>query len=195
MNDEPCFRILDAARACGVGPSTLRSWLSRERIDPLDQADGLIGRRELESCLRRRDLALPADLDPWPKILVTDDTPDAVRMVYWTLEAAFPFALIRCASSGVEALDQLAEFKPHLVVTDLRMPDGIDGFSLCERVAADRGLFGTKVLVVSGDTTPEAWTRAFERGAAEFLRKPVSSEKLARTVRRLLELPEPATIS
>jgi CheY-like chemotaxis protein len=195
MTDDPCFRVLDAARACGVDPATLRLWLSQERnADPLS-VGGLIYRRELEACLGRRDLALPAELDPWPKILVTDDTPDALRMVYWTLEAALPFALLRCASSGVEALDQLAGFRPHLVVTDLRMPDGIDGFALCERVAADRSLHGTKILVVSGDATPLAWNRAFERGAAEFLRKPVSSEKLAATVRRLLELPGPAPIS
>lgn len=195
MNDESQFRILDAARACGLEPAQLRSWLEREGADVSPRAGGLISRRELEACLRRRDLALPADLFPWPKILVVDDQPDAARLARWTLEEALPFAVVRCAGSGAAALDQLADFRPDLVVTDLHMPDGIDGFALCERVAADRSLFGTKVVVLSGDAAPESWDRAFERGAAEFLRKPAGAGRLAGAARRLLGIPDPAALA
>jgi CheY-like chemotaxis protein len=186
--------MLDAARECGVDPEMLRGWLRRAGCDVSDSPGQLVERRALISCLASRDLALPKSLEPWPKILVVDDQSDIVRMVYWTLEAAVPEAVVRCALSGVEALDQLAAFRPHLVVTDLRMPDGIDGFALCERVDADRSLSGTKILVMTGDKTQEARSRAFERGAAEILRKPFTSDQLADGVRRLLDIPEPSRL-
>jgi CheY-like chemotaxis protein len=194
MGAEPRYLVLDAARECGVEPSMLRSWLMRAGCDISDAPGQLVERRRLISCLAERDLALPKTLEPWPKILVVDDQSDMVRMVYWTLESAVPEAVVRCALSGVEALDQLAAFRPHLVVTDLGMPDGIDGFALCERVEAERGLSGTKILVMTGDKTPEAWKRALDRGAAEILPKPFTSDQLADGVRRLLDIPEPSRL-
>jgi len=185
---------LDAARECGVEPAMLRSWLRRAGCGVSDSPSQLVERRALISCLAERDLALPKSLEPWPKILVVDDQSDVVRMVYWTLEAALPEAVVRCAMSGVEAFDLLAVFRPHLVVTDLRMPDGIDGFALCERVDADRSLLGTKILVMTGDRTQEARSRALDRGAAEILRKPFTSDELADGVRRLLEIPDPSRL-
>jgi CheY-like chemotaxis protein len=185
---------LDAARECGLEPAILRSWLTRDGVAVSESPGQLVDRRDLLGCLVSRDLALPKTLEPWPKILVVDDQSDVVRMVYWTLEAAVPEAVVRCALSGVEALDMLAVFHPHLVVTDLNMPGGIDGIALCERVDADRSLFGTKILVVTGDKTPEARRRACERGAVECLSKPFTSDQLGEAVRRLLEIPEPSRL-
>ncbi|HEX4048802.1 MAG TPA: response regulator [Elusimicrobiota bacterium] len=194
MGREVRYLVLDAARACGVEPAILRSWLTRAGAEVSDSPGQLIGRRELIACLAARDLALPASLDPWPKILVVDDQSDVVRLIYWSLESAVPDAVVRCALSGAEALDLLAAFRPHLVVTDLRMPAGIDGFALCERIEADRSLFATKILVISGERDPQAWDRARARGAAECLPKPFTPERLAAAVRRLLELPEPSRL-
>jgi len=132
------------------------------------------------------------------RILFVDDERDLVSSLsrYFRLKG-FETKGAYGVAEGVAALEEerAAGRRLDVVVTDLRMPDGIDGFALCERVAADRSLPGSRILVLSGDATPEAWARAFARGAAEFLRKPVSSEKLAATVRRLLELPEPAVSS
>jgi CheY-like chemotaxis protein len=194
MGMETRYLVVDAARECGVEPSMLRSWLARAGNDVSEAPGQLIERRRLISCLAQRDLALPKTLEPWPKILVVDDQADVVRMVYWTLEAAVPEAVVRCALSGVEALDQLAAFRPHLVVTDIRMPDGIDGLALCERVEAERGLQGVKILVITGERSPEVRIRALERGADECLGKPFTPEQLADGVRRLLDIPEPSRL-
>jgi CheY-like chemotaxis protein len=194
MEVDSRFLVLDAARELGVEPAMLRSWLTRAGFDVSDAPGQLIGRRDLIRCLAGRDLALPKSLEPWPKILVVDDQSDMVRMVFWTLESAVPEAVVRCALSGVEALDQLAAFRPHLVVTDLRMPGGIDGFALCERVEADRSLLGTKILVITGEKAEEVGAQALQRGAAECLHKPFRSDQLAGSVRRILELPEPTRL-
>jgi len=195
MSEDRRYRLLDAARAVGVEPEALKRWLDLQGADVRPGAGGLVAHGDLAASLGRRGLALPADLRPWPRILVVDDHPDAVRLARWTLEDALPYAVVRGASSGAAALDQLAEFRPDLVVTDLKMPDGIDGFALCERVAADRSLHATKVVVLSGDSGPEATARAFARGAAEFLPKPARAETLAATARRLLGLSSPVSDS
>jgi two-component system chemotaxis response regulator CheY len=193
MGPEPRYLVSDAARECGVAPSLLRGWLSRAGVFVSESPGQLVERHDLIACLANRDLALPKTLEPWPKILVVDDQSDVVRMVYWTLEAAVPDAVVRCALNGVEALDQMADFRPHLVVTDLNMP-GIDGLALCERVAAEHGVRGAKILVITGEKDPEVWDRARARGAAECLRKPFTPDQLAAGVRRLLELPEPSRL-
>ena len=188
MSDERRYRVLDAARALGVEPAAVTRWVRAEGAEVAPGAGGLVSRRGLEACLHRRGLAMPADLCEWPRILIVDDHPDAVRLARWSLEAALPYAVVRGADSGAAALDALADFRPDLVVTDLRMPDGIDGFALCERVAADRSLHATKVVVLSGDS--ESSERAFARGAAGFVAKPARPGLLEETARRLLGLPE-----
>ena len=188
MSDERRYRVLDAARALGVEPAAVRRWLESGGADVDPGAGGLVTRGDLEACLNRRELALPADLRTWPRILIVDDHPDAVRLARWSLEAALPYAVVHGADSGAAALDALADFRPDLVVTDLRMPDGIDGFALCERVAADRSLHATKIVVLSGDSESEE--RALARGAAEFLPKPARPGLLEETARRLLGLTE-----
>lgn len=193
IGDERRYRVLDAARTLGVEPAAVRRWLEAEGAEVSPDAGGLVAGRDLEACLARRDLAMPSDLRAWPRILIVDDQPDAVRLARWTLEAALPFAEVRDAANGADALDQLAVFRPDLVVTDLRMPDGIDGFSLCERLEADRSLHATKVVVLSGDSGPESCARARERGADEFVPKPALADELAATARRLLGLREPSS--
>lgn len=188
MTEERRYRVLDAARALGAEPAAVRRWLEAAGAEVEPAAGGLVRRRDLEACLGRRELAMPPDLRAWPRILIVDDHPDAVRLARWSLEAALPYAVVRGADSGAAALDALADFRPDLVVTDLRMPDGIDGFALCERVAADRSLHATKIVVLSGDS--EASERALARGAAEFLPKPARPGLLEETARRLLGLTE-----
>ncbi|HXT02062.1 MAG TPA: response regulator [Elusimicrobiota bacterium] len=189
------YRVLDAARAVGVDPEALTRWLALQGADVTPGAGGLVARADLEASLARRGLALPSDLRSFPRILIVDDHPDAVRLARWTLEDAFPYAVVRGVDSGAAALDQLADFRPDLVVTDLRMPDGIDGFALCERVAADRSLRATKIVVLSGDASPSSTVRAFERGAAAFLPKPARDGSLADAARRLLGLSAPVSDS
>ena len=49
------------------------------------------------------------------------------------------FEIVGIASDGISALDQVREKKPHLLVTDIRMPgcDGIDSFGRQSRFSRD----------------------------------------------------------
>jgi|GEM_PF-1363349 len=177
----------EAAQEAGVEPRTLRRWLARDRAHGRGPGAAL-SRRELVSALRRRGLPIPEHLQPWPRLLVVDDDPDMLSVAAWTLETALPEALIASAADGDAALARLETLKPNLLVTDLRMP-GTDGFALCRRIDAARRL-GVRVVVMSGDGSPQARAAAFAAGVSEYLAKPFYPEDLVGAVRRTLALVE-----
>ena len=67
------------------------------------------------------------------KILAVDDSDVALHMVRADLsQSGFQ---VMTATSGEAALQIMAEQGlPHLAIVDVNMPDGMDGFELCERL-------------------------------------------------------------
>ena len=183
------FTFTEASQAAGVESRTLRRWLAQDRAD--GRSSGPLSRRALVGALRRRGLPVPESLQPWPRVLVVDDEPDMLRVAAWTLEEAFPDALIVAASDGDRALERLEALKPSLLVTDLRMPGRNDGFALCRRVDAARRL-GVRTVVISGDASTAARSRAFEAGVSEYLVKPFDPQELVGAARRALALGAPS---
>ena len=74
------------------------------------------------------------------------------------------------ARNGIEALDQIREFKPHVVTLDVEMPE-MDGLACLNRIMLDHP---RPVVMVSSQTTAgaEATLRAMELGAVDFVPKP-----------------------
>ena len=70
------------------------------------------------------------------RILVVDDEPDARELVGYVLESAG--MEVRLAGSVAEALTELESFTPHVIVSDIGMPEE-DGYSLIRRVRTLRG--------------------------------------------------------
>jgi two-component system KDP operon response regulator KdpE len=64
-------------------------------------------------------------------ILVVDDEPQITRVLRTTLVARG--YEIRVANDGEMALEIMKDWTPHLVITDLAMPN-LDGIQLCRRV-------------------------------------------------------------
>jgi two-component system response regulator GlrR len=123
-------------------------------------------------------------------ILVVDDEPDMLDNVARLLRRG----AYRCvtATSGLQALATLAEERPDLILTDLRMP-GMDGLALLR--AAKRLAPATPVVIVTAFASDSAAREATEAGAAAFLAKPFSGAELLQTLRRALgrEAPGGAT--
>ncbi|HET7670554.1 MAG TPA: response regulator [Burkholderiales bacterium] len=119
------------------------------------------------------------------KILVVDDQRSNVEMMAGVLRAR-GYA-VHTALDGVQALAQVAEFGPDLVVSDILMPQ-IDGFELCRRLrAAPETALLPVILVTSLDAQGER-IKGLEAGADDFLSKPVNWEELFARVRSLLRV-------
>lgn len=85
------------------------------------------------------------------------------------------------AGSGLEALAAIRAGQGEIVFLDLTMPD-MDGFEVLEKIRDER--LKTVVIVISADIQPAAQARVKKLGAAAFIRKPVTSEVLAATLRQ-----------
>ena len=77
------------------------------------------------------------------------------------------------ASNGQEALDQMKESIPDLVLMDAVMPS-IDGFKACEMIKADPRTAGVPIIVLTA-LSRDAKDRSYTAGADDFIRKPANN--------------------
>jgi two-component system, OmpR family, phosphate regulon response regulator PhoB len=118
------------------------------------------------------------------RILIIEDQADIRRLIRWTLE--FEDYEIHEAPNGPDGLEQAKSLQPDLVLLDVMMPGGLDGFQVCEQIKADARLARTPVVILTA-RSQERDRQAGERvGADAFLAKPFSPMQLVETVSNML---------
>ncbi|ABD80164.1 response regulator [Saccharophagus degradans] len=113
-------------------------------------------------------------------LLICDDSNMARKQVARALPDGWDVD-ITFATNGSEALDVIRAGKGEMVFLDLTMPV-LDGFGVLEAVK-NEGLKAV-IIVISGDIQPAAHERVMALGALEFIKKPVSKEKLGEVLER-----------
>ena len=88
------------------------------------------------------------------------------------------------ANDGQQALDICRDLKPDLVLMDVRMPV-MDGLEATKRIKAE--MPKTSVMMVTMHENPDYLFEAIKAGAAGFVLKDASGERLLGAVRRTLE--------
>lgn len=104
-----------------------------------------------------------------PKILIVDDTPLNVNLLEQALEE-LGYQTIS-ATNGQEALQQIADAQPDVMLLDIMMPV-MDGFQVLTRVKADKHTRDLPIIVISAVTDMASIVRGIELGADDFLPKP-----------------------
>jgi DNA-binding LytR/AlgR family response regulator len=112
-----------------------------------------------------------------PCILVADDEPLLRAELVEALARLWPDARIVEAQDGIEALRLGREAAPQVAFLDIRMP-GLDGLELAR-------VFGARTHVVFVTAYGEHALAAFDGGAADYVMKPLSMERLARALERV----------
>jgi len=113
-------------------------------------------------------------------ILVVDDEPQIARVLKTALSSQGYG--VRTASDGEEALLEMKNWSPDLLITDLRMPR-MDGLELCRRVRKESRI-PIIVLSVKGEETIKV--EALDAGADDYITKPFSMNELLARVRAAL---------
>lgn len=108
-------------------------------------------------------------------VLVVDDTPESLRFLTDTLEAAGISVLI--ATSGDAAIELMAHVVPDLILMDALMP-GLDGFETTRAIKASPQGAGVPIIFMTGLTESEHVVRALEAGGIDYVRKPIVVEEL-----------------
>ncbi|MCL2459701.1 MAG: response regulator [Desulfobulbus sp.] len=111
-------------------------------------------------------------------ILVVEDSPINQRILYNLLDKG-GFG-VQLASNGKEALDQLKQWLPDLILLDILMPE-MDGLALCHRLNGQRATRDIPVIFISAlDNTADKLS-GFAAGGVDYITKPFHpAEVLAR---------------
>jgi len=113
-------------------------------------------------------------------VLICDDSNLARKQMARSLPADWQ-EKISFAGHGQEAMEVLKRQPIDLLFLDLNMPI-LDGYEVLHAIK-EQGI-PVKVVVVSGDVQPEAHERVMSYGALDFIRKPVSAEKLSEVLQQ-----------
>lgn len=106
-------------------------------------------------------------------VLLVDDAPDELRMLWRTLDEAGYEVLI--ATNGQAALERLDYVTPDIVLLDAMMP-GIDGFETCQRMKAHPRAAHTPVVFMTGLTETQHVVRGFQAGGVDYVTKPLDTD-------------------
>lgn len=105
------------------------------------------------------------------RILVVDDDAECRNTLQLTLEEnGF---VVLTLDNAKEALNQLWDWRPDLVLTDVAMP-GMDGFDLARKIRKSMGLEYLPVVIMTATDCEGTINKAYEAGATDYLVKPLN---------------------
>ncbi|HEB58224.1 MAG TPA: diguanylate cyclase [Gammaproteobacteria bacterium] len=127
-------------------------------------------------------LATPTHREPY-RVMVVDDDPDTRNFICFTLEQrgmhVFPVSRLD------DILDNMRDFSPELVLTDLYMPK-CTGLELARVIRQHEEFLGIPIVYLSAETDIHKQVMALSEGADDFLTKPIAPHKLiARIANRI----------
>ena len=113
------------------------------------------------------------------RILVVDDEPDIREFVQYNLsKEGYDVA---CAVNGSDALEKAVEFRPHLILMDMMMPQ-MDGREACRALRANPATAKVMIVFLSAVCEEESLVGCYEAGADDYITKPVSMKVLCSRV-------------
>ena len=117
------------------------------------------------------------------RVLIADDHALVREGLRAVLEGEEGIEVVGEAADGLEALRACGELSPDLVLMDVRMP-GMDGLEATRQIKAR--MPGVAVVMVTMHENPDYLLEAVRAGAAGYVLKEASGERIAGAVRRTL---------
>ena len=115
------------------------------------------------------------------RVLIVDDERGVRESIKMLLKSSYEVDL---ATSGTEAISKLVEFKPDVVLLDLRMPD-MNGIEVLQNIKnLDKDV---EVILVTAYATVDTARKALRLGAFDYLTKPFNPHELETIVSRGIE--------
>lgn len=119
------------------------------------------------------------------KILIVEDQVDVLKLLKMVLGAEGHKLFL--AESGEEALEVARETIPDVVLLDIMLPGGIDGFAVARSLKADPKTASCAIIVMTARVQEQDKIEAMAAGADDFIGKPYNLEDLKNKVARFLE--------
>ena len=117
------------------------------------------------------------------EILIVEDSPTQAERLRRLIQARS--YRVRVAANGRLALEAIRERKPHLVLSDIIMPE-MNGYDLCRAIKTDPALEDIPVILVTALNDAKDIIRGIECGADNFVRKPYAEDYLLSRISQML---------
>ena len=114
-------------------------------------------------------------------ILIVDDDPSVrVPMKEFIEQSGF---MVSAVSNAEEALEMIRQDNVQVVITDIQLP-GMNGLEFTDTVKQS---FDVDVIVITGFSSDYSYEEAVEKGASDFIFKPVRFRELLLRLKRVLK--------
>ncbi len=121
-----------------------------------------------------------------PLVFIVDDVPENIQIAMSHLrELQCDFAY---ATSGEQALERITATRPQLILMDVMMPPGINGFKTVELLHQNPATSSIPVIFLTARAESEDVARGFSLGGVDYITKPFKGVELRSRVRNHLEL-------
>ncbi|OGS45950.1 MAG: hypothetical protein A2539_06450 [Elusimicrobia bacterium RIFOXYD2_FULL_34_15] len=176
-----------------VDISTVIDWIDSGKI-PAYKTPG--GHRRIEindliDFLKKYKMPIPEELNATgniqktqnniKKILIVDDEEGILKFISIVIKKFFKDVDIELASDGFVAGRKIAEFKPDLIILDIRLP-GMDGFEVLKELKKEK----MKIIIITAFASKEMKEKIIKSGAEGYLIKPFTAEELKQKIENLI---------
>lgn len=120
------------------------------------------------------------------RVLVVDDLEANRRLLEAKLTGEYYDVLL--ASRGEEAVQMAKRERPDIILLDVMMPGGIDGYEACRRIKANADTRHIPIVIITTLDDRENRLRGLQAGAEDFLTKPIDDVQLFSRVKSLVSL-------
>jgi len=126
----------------------------------------------------------PPSVPRGAQVLVVEDNADAAE----TLREALHLEglEVTVANDGTAGLAAARQIRPDLVICDIGLPGGLDGYGVARAIRADPALCHTPLVALTGYAGPEDQARAREAGFDRHLGKPAGIDELLGAIAPLI---------
>lgn len=116
------------------------------------------------------------------RMILVDDEDDVRGRILSKIKESSGFTVVGKAGNGYDAIELIEKYKPHVVLTDIKMPF-INGIELAKIIRRDYPT--TKVAFISGYDEFDYAREAIELNVVSYLMKPVTSEDINQFLKKL----------
>lgn len=121
-----------------------------------------------------------------PQVLIVDDVPANLKVLRDALEPAGYDIL--AASNGEAALRIAASALPDIILLDIMMPPGMDGYQVCRRLKENEATQHIPVIFITMKDQKESLVEGFRAGGVDYITKPFEAEEVHVRVENHLEI-------
>jgi len=118
------------------------------------------------------------------RVLIVDDQKSA-RMLARDSLRVLGLVQVRECADGREAMEDIANYPPHLIISDMSMPN-MSGLDLLQAVRGNAEASKTAFIMLTGHGEQEMVKKAIQLGVNNYIRKPFTAADLKRKIEAVL---------